>query len=87
MSFVVLNLLKNSLVRKAKINIWLDADKRCLYFKDNRSDKVEIGLDLSFCKKVMQAFGGDISCKYTIGKEAEFCLSFEFKSISEPSLN
>ena len=45
MSFVVLNLLKNSLAQKAKINIWFDADKRCFYFKDNEAqisaDKLE----------------------------------------------
>ena len=33
--FVLINLLKNSLYYKAKINIWFDADKKCLYFKDN----------------------------------------------------
>lgn len=35
MIFVLFNLLKNSLYYKAKINIWLDGDKKCLYFKDN----------------------------------------------------
>ena len=33
MIFVLFNLLKNSLYYKAKINIWLDSDKKCLYFK------------------------------------------------------
>ena len=77
MSFVVLNLLKNSLVHKAKINIWLDEEKRCLYFKDNRADKVESDIGLSFCKRVMQAFDGDIACKSSVGKGTEFCLRFE----------
>ncbi len=35
MIFVLFNLLKNSLYYKAKINIWLDSDKKCLYFKDD----------------------------------------------------
>ncbi len=35
MIFVLFNLLKNSLYYKAKIDIWLDNDKKCLYFKDN----------------------------------------------------
>ena len=35
MIFVLFNLLKNSLYYKATIKIWLDNDKKCLYFKDN----------------------------------------------------
>jgi two-component system CAI-1 autoinducer sensor kinase/phosphatase CqsS len=35
MIFVLFNLLKNSLYYQAKIDIWLDSDKKCLYFKDN----------------------------------------------------
>lgn len=35
MIFVLFNLLKNSLYYKANINIWLDSDKKCLYFKDD----------------------------------------------------
>ncbi len=35
MIFTLLNLLRNSIYHKAKINIWLDSDKKCLYFKDN----------------------------------------------------
>jgi len=92
--FVLINLLKNSLYYKAKINIWLDADKKCLYFKDDGAgipaDKLEFifddfftsdkkdgtGLGLPFCKRVMQAFGGNISCQSIIGEGAEFCLWF-----------
>ena len=94
MIFVLFNLLKNSLYYKAKINIWLDADKKYLYFKDNGvgipTDKLEsifdsfftsnkkggTGLGLPFCKRVMQAFGGDISCKSIKGEGVEFCLQF-----------
>ena len=90
--FVLINLLKNSLYYKAKINIWLDVDKKCLYFKDDGvgipSDKLEFifddfftsdkkggtGLGLPFCKRVMKAFGGDISCKSVEGEGVEFCL-------------
>jgi len=94
MIFVLFNLLKNSLYYKAKINIWLDDNKKCLYFKDNGigipSDKLNsifdsfftsnkkggTGLGLPFCKRVMLAFGGDISCKSIEGEGVEFCLSF-----------
>jgi signal transduction histidine kinase len=52
MIFVVFNLLKNSLYYKAKINIWLDGDNRCLYFKDDAigipADKLEFIFDDSF---------------------------------------
>ncbi|MFT7087559.1 MAG: two-component system CAI-1 autoinducer sensor kinase/phosphatase CqsS [Rickettsiales bacterium] len=45
MVFVVFNLLKNSLYYKAKVNIWLDGDNRCLYFKDDgvgiAADKID----------------------------------------------
>lgn len=34
------------------------------------------GLGLAFCKRVMQAFGGDISCKSIEGEGVEFCLRF-----------
>ena len=92
--FVLINLLKNSLYYKAKINIWLDADKKCLYFKDDGAgipaDKLEFifddfftsdkkdgtGLGLPFCKRVMQAFGGNISCQSIVGEGVEFCLWF-----------
>jgi len=94
MIFVLFNLLKNSLYYKAKINIWLDDDKKCLYFKDNSvgipADKLEsifdsfftsnkksgTGLGLPFCKRVMKAFSGDISCKSVEGEGVEFCLKF-----------
>jgi two-component system, CAI-1 autoinducer sensor kinase/phosphatase CqsS len=94
MIFVVFNLLKNSLYYKANIKIWLDGDKRCLYFKDNgvgiAEDKIDsifddfmtsgkkggTGLGLPFCKRVMKAFGGDISCKSVEGEGVEFCLQF-----------
>jgi two-component system CAI-1 autoinducer sensor kinase/phosphatase CqsS len=94
MIFVLFNLLKNSLYYKAKINIWLDADKKFLYFKDDGvgipADKLELifddfftsnkkggtGLGLPFCKRVMNAFGGDISCKSVEGEGVEFCLNF-----------
>ncbi|MFT7087847.1 MAG: signal transduction histidine kinase [Rickettsiales bacterium] len=94
MIFVLFNLLKNSLYYKAKINIWLDGDKKCLYFKDNGvgipADKLEsifdsfftsnkkggTGLGLSFCKRVMKAFGGDISCKSVKSEGVELRLQF-----------
>jgi signal transduction histidine kinase len=45
MIFVLFNLLKNSLYYQARINIWLDSDKKRLYFKDNgvgiAADKLE----------------------------------------------
>ena len=100
MIFVLFNLLKNSLYYKAKINIWLDDNKKCLYFKDNGigipSDKLNsifdsfftsnkkggTGLGLPFCKRVMLAFGGDISCKSIEGEGVEFCLSFTSQSMS-----
>ena len=94
MIFVLFNLLKNSLYYKAKINIWLDADKKYLYFKDNgvgiSADKLELifddffssnkkggtGLGLTFCKRVMLSFSGDISCKSNLNEGIEFCLKF-----------
>ena len=94
MIFVLFNLLKNSLYYKAKINIWLDSDKKCLYFKDDGvgipADKLPYifdsfftsnkkggtGLGLPFCKRVMQAFGGDIACTSIECKGVEFCLKF-----------
>lgn len=49
MIFALFNLLKNSLYYKAKINIWLDADKKFLYFKDAGvgipADKLELIFD------------------------------------------
>jgi two-component system CAI-1 autoinducer sensor kinase/phosphatase CqsS len=95
MIFVLFNLIKNSLYYRAKINIWLNSDKKCLYFRDNgvgiAQDKLEfifdsfftsdkeggIGLGLPFCRRVMRAFGGDISCKSGVGEGVEFCLRFK----------
>ena len=95
MSFVILNLLRNALCYKAKINIWFDGDRRCLYFKDSgvgidedklphifddfftSNKKGGTGLGLPFCRRVMKAFGGDISVKSEVGKGTEFCLRFE----------
>jgi signal transduction histidine kinase len=34
------------------------------------------GLGLPFCRRVMKAFGGDISCKSVAGEGVEFCLKF-----------
>jgi len=108
MSFVILNLLKNALIYKARIDIWFDSKQKCLYFKDagvgiaaeklanifneqkagfTKSDQrrerdqqqekpTNIGLGLLFCKRVMKAFGGDISVKSELGKRTEFCLWF-----------
>jgi len=98
MIFVLFNLLKNSLYYKAKVNIWIDSDQKCLYFKDNGvgipSDKLEsifdsfftsnkkggTGLGLPFCKRVMLAFGGDISCVSKEGEGVEFCLKFSINN-------
>jgi two-component system CAI-1 autoinducer sensor kinase/phosphatase CqsS len=38
--------------------------------------QTSIVLGLPFCKRVMNAFGGDISVKSEVGKGAEFCLQF-----------
>ena len=34
------------------------------------------GLGLPFCKRVMEAFGGDITCESVEGEGVEFCLRF-----------
>jgi len=44
------------------------------FFTSNK--KSGTGLGLSFCKRVMQAFGGDISVKSVVGEGTEFCLWF-----------
>jgi len=44
------------------------------FFTSNK--KGGTGLGLPFCKRVMQAFGGDISCKSAQGEGVEFCLKF-----------
>jgi signal transduction histidine kinase len=52
MVYVIFNLLKNSLYYKANINIWLDGNNRCLYFKDNGvgipADKIDSIFDSFF---------------------------------------
>jgi K+-sensing histidine kinase KdpD len=76
MSFVILNLLKNALSRKAKINIWLDAQKRGIYFKCNKVEIFADEADISwqFCRRVMKAFDGNISIKFLARGGKEFCL-------------
>ncbi|MFT7099308.1 MAG: signal transduction histidine kinase [Rickettsiales bacterium] len=44
------------------------------FFTSNK--KGGTGIGLPFCKRVMNSFGGDISCKSEMGKGAEFCLRF-----------
>lgn len=44
------------------------------FFTNNKKDGH--GLGLPFCKRVMLAFGGNISCKSVIGNGTEFILSF-----------
>jgi len=44
------------------------------FFTSNK--KGGTGLGLPFCKRVMKAFGGDISCKSKEGKFTEFVLNF-----------
>lgn len=94
-SFVIFNLLKNALLHRAKIEIWLDSKTKSLHFKDKRveihADKLELifdehksplrmttgtGLSFLFCKRVMDAFGGDVCVKSEEGEGTEFCLKF-----------
>ena len=44
------------------------------FFTSNK--KGGTGLGLPFCKRVMQAFGGDIACTSIEGQGVEFCLKF-----------
>ena len=44
------------------------------------------GLGLAYCKRVMTAFGGDISCKSVEGEYTEFKLSFPIISASEMNI-
>ena len=44
------------------------------FFTSNKKDGT--GLGLPFYKRVMLAFGGDISCKSQEGEGTEFCLRF-----------
>jgi hypothetical protein len=78
MVFVIQSLIKNSLCHQAKINIWLDSKVRCLYFQDNRKkvSEEELEIELSFCKKVMKACGGNISWEVLEGEGIRFCLKF-----------
>jgi len=61
-------MLKNSLYYKAKINIWLDLDKKCLYFKDDgvgiSSDKLPYIFDSFFTSNKKGGTGLGLSfCK------------------------
>lgn len=40
---------------------------------DAKSDR---GLELAYCKRVIQAFGGDVTCSSTVGEFTEFVLRF-----------
>jgi len=42
------------------------------------------GLGLAYCKRVMKAFGGDISCDSVEGEYTEFCL--DFPVVSQPEI-
>ena len=48
MIFVLFNLLKNALYKKAEVSIWLNSKKRTLYFKDNGREIPENDLNLIF---------------------------------------
>ncbi len=41
------------------------------------------GLGLAYCKRIMQAFGGDIACDSVVGEYTEFILTFPVISIEE----
>ncbi len=58
--------------------VGISADKLKLIFDDvfSSNKKGGTGLGLSFCKRVMLSFGGDISCKSVEGEGVEFCLKF-----------
>jgi PAS domain S-box-containing protein len=45
-------------------------------FASAEPSKTGLGLGLPFCKMIMQAYGGDITCNSEEGKFAEFVLSF-----------
>ena len=59
--------------------VGIDEDKLPHIFDDffTSNKKGGTGLGLPFCKRVMTAFGGDISVKSEVGKGTEFCLRFE----------
>jgi two-component system CAI-1 autoinducer sensor kinase/phosphatase CqsS len=56
----------------------IPADKLPYVFEDvlTRNKKDNLGMGLPFCKRVMKAFGGDISVKSKLEKGTEFCLKF-----------
>lgn len=58
--------------------IGIAEDKLPYIFDDfmTSNKKGGTGLGLPFCKRVMKAFGGDISCKSIEGEGVEFCLRF-----------
>jgi signal transduction histidine kinase len=58
--------------------VGIEADKLEFIFDDffTSNKKSGTGLGLPFCKRVMQAFGGNISVKSELGKGTEFCLRF-----------
>jgi two-component system CAI-1 autoinducer sensor kinase/phosphatase CqsS len=75
MIFAVQKLLKNSFKTKAnKIHIWLDGHNRCLYFMDNRAAQRLI--NLSFLKKTMKTFGGNVSYELSEERGVQFCFKF-----------
>ncbi len=51
------------------------------YFTSGR--KGGTGLGLAYCKRVMQAFGGDIACESVVGEYTEFTLNFPVISDEE----
>ena len=53
------------------------SEKELPYIFDKfAAKKAGSGLGLSFCKTVMQSYGGDINCSSCLGKYTEFTLSF-----------
>ena len=58
--------------------IGIDENKLPFVFDDffTSNKKGGTGLGLPFCKRIMQAFGGDIRIKSIKGKGVEFCLKF-----------
>jgi two-component system CAI-1 autoinducer sensor kinase/phosphatase CqsS len=58
--------------------VGIPADKLPYVFEDVlvRNRKNNLGIGLPFCRRVMNAFGGDIFVKSAEGKGMEFCLRF-----------
>lgn len=100
-SFIIYNLLKNSLYyideypdAKTEIGVERRDGKICIYVYDNgpgihkdvmprlfedfftSGKKDGTGLGLSFCKRNMNIFGGDIICESEFGKWTKFSLIF-----------